>query len=189
VLEDLAGRVDVILDAGPTPIGVESTVLDLTCPIPTILRPGGLPKEALETVLGRVEVAAKPVQGPAPSPGMMERHYAPRVPLRLVMGQDEAVRKFMREKALARAREGRRIGLIIAEEDREALADAPAVLQVLGPLGDPAQVARRLFAALRVLEALGVAEIYARDFGESGLALAVRNRLMRAAGGETIITG
>ncbi|RLC76670.1 MAG: threonylcarbamoyl-AMP synthase, partial [Chloroflexi bacterium] len=186
VLDDLAERIELILDAGPTPIGVESTVLDITRPVPVILRPGGLPREALEAVLGKVEVRTKPVRGPAPSPGMMKRHYAPRVPLKLVIGEDEAVRSFMRKKAFSQAAQGHKVGLLIAEEDREALADAPAVFQVLGPRGDPSQVARRLFAALRVMDALGVSEIYARDFGETGLALAVRNRLIRAAGGNVI---
>ena len=186
VLEDLAGRVEIILDAGPTPIGVESTVLDLTRPVPTILRPGGLPREALEEALGEVRVEDKPVRGPAPSPGMLDRHYAPRAPLTLVMGDDHALRGFLARVAREAAAQGRRVGLIVAEEDIPALKDAPAVLQALGSLEDPAGVARRLFSALRVLDALGVQEIYARDFGESGLALAVRNRLMRAAGGRVL---
>ncbi len=187
VLEDLAGRIELVLDAGPTPIGVESTVLDLTRPVPTILRPGGLSREALEGVLGKVELAAEPVAGPKPSPGLMEKHYAPRASLYLVIGEDGAVRDFLREKALEAAALGVKRGFIIAEEDRQSLSDLPVAIQILGSLKEPETVARRLFASLRILDAVGVEEIYARDFGRKGLALAVHNRLLRAAGGKVVV--
>lgn len=187
VLEDLDGRIELVLDAGPTFIGVESTVLDLTRPTPTILRPGGLSKETLEKVLGRVELVTEPVSGPKPSPGLMEKHYAPRANLYLVIGGDRAVRSFLREKALEGKALGIKRGFIIAEEDRESLGDLPVTIQILGSLKEPESVARRLFSSLRILDALGVEEIYARDFGQEGLALAVHNRLLRAAGGKVVV--
>lgn len=187
VLEDLAGRIELVLDAGPTFIGVESTVLDLTAPVPTILRPGGLSKEALEKVLGKVELKTEPVAGPKPSPGLMEKHYAPKAPLHFVIGEDGAVRKFLREKALEAVALGTKRGFLIAEEDRETLGDLPVTIQILGSLKDPAAVARKLFASLRILDAIGVEDIFARDFGKEGLALAVHNRLLRASGGKVIL--
>jgi len=95
VLEDLQGKVDVIIDGGPTGLGVESTVLDLTASPPVLLRPGGVTWEALEEVLGKVTLdpailAKEPVkEGPVRSPGMKYRHYAPKAKVYLVAGQDE----------------------------------------------------------------------------------------------------
>lgn len=186
VLEDLGGRIEVLLDAGSTFIGVESTVLDITGSVPTILRPGGLSREELEKVLGKVELKTGPVAGPKPSPGLMEKHYAPKAPLYLVMGENGLVRDFLREKALEALAVGIKRGFIIAEEDRAFLGDLPVAIQVLGSLKDPTMVARRLFASMRILDAIGVEEIYARDFGQEGLALAVHNRLLRASGGKII---
>jgi L-threonylcarbamoyladenylate synthase len=189
VVEDLYGRVELILDAGPTFIGVESTVLDITRPTPTILRPGGLPREDLEEILGRVEVKTGPMPGPKPSPGLMEKHYAPKASLYLVIGENGALRSFLREKAEEAVALGIKRGFIIAEEDRESLRELPVIVQVLGSLKDPATVARRLFSSLRIMDALGVEDIYARDFGQEGLALAVHNRLLRASGGKVVILG
>src|SRR5690606_2005980 len=88
VLQDLDGRVDLVLDAGPTDVGIESTVLDLTGPIPRILRPGGTTAEALAAVLGgAIDDAMSPARaGPMASPGLLERHYAPRAPLTIYEG-------------------------------------------------------------------------------------------------------
>lgn len=84
---DLAGKVDVIVDGGPAGIGVESTVLDISGPVPKVLRPGGLSVEELEHVLGRVEVAPEAAAGETPpSPGMKYRHYAPKADVYLAHG-------------------------------------------------------------------------------------------------------
>ncbi|MDW8107394.1 MAG: L-threonylcarbamoyladenylate synthase, partial [Armatimonadota bacterium] len=79
VLHDLEGEIEAVLDAGQTPMGVESTVLDLTTTPPTLLRPGGVPKEAIEAVVGAVRLLHAPVEegAPLPSPGLTLRHYAP----------------------------------------------------------------------------------------------------------------
>jgi L-threonylcarbamoyladenylate synthase len=97
VQDDLGDRIDLILDAGPTPIGVESTVLDLTRPVPTILRPGGLPREALEGLLGPVAVQTHLAEGPMPSPGLLPKHYAPRAPMILVIGPPPRMRATLRD--------------------------------------------------------------------------------------------
>lgn len=189
VQDDLGDRIDLILDAGPTPIGVESTVLDLTRPVPTILRPGGLPREALEAVLGPVAVQTRIDEGPQPSPGLLPRHYAPRTPMILVIGPPPEMRAAMRELVARHAAQGYRIGLLIAEEDRAATADLPVETAVLGPEGDLETVARRLYEGLRELDARGLSLIIARDFGERGLGLAVRDRLTRAASGRVVAVG
>jgi len=186
VQDDLGDRIDLILDAGPTPIGVESTVLDLTRPVPTILRPGGLPREALEGLLGPVAVQTRLEEGPMPSPGLLPKHYAPRTPMILVIGPPPRMRATLRDLVARYTAQGHRIGLLIAEEDRGETADLPAEAVVLGPEGDLETVARRLYEGLRELDGRDLSLIIARDFGDQGLGLAVRDRLTRAAGGSVI---
>lgn len=186
VWEDLAGRIDLILDAGPTAIGVESTVVDLTAPIPTILRPGGLPREALEEAIGPVAVFDRSVAGPAPAPGMLPKHYAPRAEMVVLIGPGEWIRARLRELAARFLQEGYRVGVLIAAEDQEAVAGLPVAAAVLGSETDLREVARRLYPAIRELDAQGVDLILARDFGAHGLGLAIRDRLVRAAGGRVM---
>jgi len=185
VWHDLAGRVECILDGGPTTIGVESTVLDLSHQPPCILRPGGTPREALEDILGPVSVWEKPVaSGPLASPGMLEKHYAPRAALILVQGEDEVVlRRAVVSLVHQHQAQGRRVGVLVADEDAPFVEGEaqPNLLLALGPLGDLAQVARNLYAALRMMDAQGMDMIIVRDFGSQGLGLAIRDRLRRAA--------
>ncbi|MGC9399884.1 MAG: L-threonylcarbamoyladenylate synthase [Anaerolineae bacterium] len=192
VLADLEGRVDVVLDAGATPVGVESTVLSLVNETPTILRPGGLSREVLESVLGRVRLAERPVQPaeePVTSPGTLPQHYAPRARLILYRGAPQAMLTTMREEALRRHTRGERVGLLLAAEDLPFFAGLPLILRAVAPADDLPAVARRLFATLRALDAAEVEVILARDFGTAGLGLAVRDRLTRAAGGHVIEVG
>ncbi len=188
VLNDLAGRFDLLLDGGPTPVGVESTVLDLTRDPPTILRPGGVTREALAAALGQVATLERGTSAAETlsSPGLLERHYAPRAELWLFTGPRARVLAAMRQYAHEAAQAGRRVAALVADEDLAALADAPLLLQSVGPATDLALVARNLFAALRHLDMQGVDVILARDLGPEGLGLAVRDRLTRAAAGHII---
>ncbi len=183
VLDDLNGRIELILDGGPTPIGVESTVLDLTRLTPVILRPGGVPAEALEAELGAIAVqehAPAPETG-MPSPGLLDRHYAPKAELRLFIGPTDSILPAMRGEAQVQLAAGRRVGVLVADEDAETFADLDVIGETVGPAADLNAVARRLFGALRALDAQGVEVILARDFGAHGLATAIRDRLRRAA--------
>ena len=187
VWDDLAGRIDLILDGGPTTIGVESTVLDLTGAIPTILRPGGATREELEAVLGQVAVggqvavAGQSTNAPPASPGLLDRHYAPRAPLYLLTGDDETVRSYLIDAAIGAFLKRIRIGLLVMEEDLPTLANTRCPLVVLGPQNNLGLVARRLYDAIRTLDASGVEMILARDAPPNGLGLAIRDRLRRAA--------
>ncbi|WP_299030359.1 L-threonylcarbamoyladenylate synthase [uncultured Thermanaerothrix sp.] len=185
VWHDLAGRVACILDGGPTPIGVESTVLDLTTQPPRILRPGGTPREALEAVLGTVEVwEGSATDAAQRSPGLLAKHYAPRARLTLVLGEDtEALLARVVEVAQTLGAQGERVGVLLADEDaRQVETLLPgAILLALGPRDDLAEIARNLYAALRYLDAQGVTVIVTREFGRRGLGLAIRDRLRRAA--------
>lgn len=191
VLADLDGRIDAVLDGGPTPIGVESTVLDLTAPTPTLLRPGGVSLERLRELLGEVAVGGPQAGAGAgmASPGLLERHYAPRSPMLLVAGEPGAALAWLRERAAAELAAGRRVGLLVPDEDAAALADLGAECEPLGPAGDPEAVARRLYSALRDLDARRPDLILARDLGEAGLARAIGDRLARAAAGRVVRMG
>jgi L-threonylcarbamoyladenylate synthase len=193
VLDDLNGRIDVILDGGPTDVGVESTVLDLSSEVPTILRPGAISREMLQEFLPRVErrSAAERALGSMPSPGMLERHYSPRAPLTLYEGAArEAVAQLIGDARAAIAA-GARVGIMAADEDREALAglvtelaglETRLTIAYLGSEGDLSTVASRLYAVVRELDSTGVDRILARGFpGEDGLATAIQDRLRRAA--------
>src|SRR5581483_6084998 len=123
---DLAGRVPLILDGGPSEVGVESTVLDLGSPVPTILRPGGISLESLRAVLPTVqpphrrEATGEATQAemeaqrvPMHSPGQMLIHYAPAVPLLLFEGAPEAMRAAMLNEAKQRQARGERVGVLV----------------------------------------------------------------------------
>jgi L-threonylcarbamoyladenylate synthase len=187
VLDDLGESIDVVLDAGPTPLGVESTVIDVRSTPPVILRPGGITMEQLALVLPEIGLAnAEPTGGAQASPGRMARHYAPETPLYLLRGSDVDVRAAIEEvcRALGNARLGNaRLGLMLSDEDARALSAncGGAEILALGPRSDATGVARSLYAAMRELDRSGVDLIITRDFGSQGLALAVLDRLSRAA--------
>jgi L-threonylcarbamoyladenylate synthase len=190
---DLHGRVPLILDAGPSEVGVESTVLDMCAPVPTILRPGGVSIEALRRILPDVQLAAAKHAAHAgsftgdvaqyTSPGQMLTHYAPAIPLLLFDGSVTAMRAAMLAEAKRRGGQGERVGVLVADEDVPAFQESGAVIHSLGKATDPQQVASSLFAGLRQLEGAAVQVILCRTFETHGLGLAIRDRLLKAAGG------
>ena len=191
VIDDLDGRIDMVIDGGSTTVGVESTVLDVTRGTPVILRPGGVTLDALRAVVPGVR-ASTVTGGDAamPSPGLLEKHYSPRAPLTLYTGDMAKARARVGSDAerLIRA-EGARIGLVVYSEDRDAsLASADVLVMDLGPREHLEIAAARLYAALRDLDRAQVDRILALDVtGEGGLAAAIRDRLTRAAAGRVIV--
>ncbi|TCH98555.1 threonylcarbamoyl-AMP synthase [Roseococcus sp. SYP-B2431] len=163
VMEELSGRIAAVLEGGDCPVGVESTVLDLAAGGAVLLRPGGVPVEAIEAVIGPVGRAV-PLSAAAGrslrSPGMMLSHYAPALPVRLdatEVGPDEALLAF-----------------------GPPLRGAGTVFQ-LSETGDLREAASRLFSGLRTLDASGRRGIAAMPIPERGLGAAIRDRLARAA--------
>jgi L-threonylcarbamoyladenylate synthase len=196
VIEDLDGRIDLVVDGGATAIGVESTVLDLTSDPPMILRPGAITADMLRGVLGRVDVwrgsRARHATAAAalPAPGMLERHYSPRAPLTLFEGDTSAALPALIAAARNEISSGRWVGIIAPDEDRDALAplasDRKVLLQVIGSNDAPAVIAKRLYATLRELDAAGADVILVHGFRDDGLGEAVQDRLRRAAAGRIV---
>ncbi len=191
VLDDLEGHIDMLLDSGPTPVGVESTVLSLVTPVPTILRPGGVSRESLVAVLGQVDVSGHvfTAEEVVPSPGALEQHYAPRARLTLYQGSRQVVLQAMHAAAVQLVAAGQRVGLLLAEGDAVAFAGLSVTVQSIETAGGLEGAARQLFTALRALDRAGVTAILARDFGARGLGLAIRDRLTRAAAGNVVKVG
>ena len=181
VLQDLGEYIDMILDGGEASVGVESTVLDLTQTPPVILRPGGLTREELERVIGPVGMQDKNEPGPQISPGLLDSHYAPRAHLILYTGEVPAVLENMVKLAIQHLENGKRVGLLLADDDEvESQMDGMTVI-ILGQRNDLRQIARNLYAGLHKLDDLGVDVILAHSFSEQGLGLAINDRLRRAA--------
>ena len=166
VMDGLGGRIAAVLDCGPCAVGLESSVLDLTGGTPVLLRPGGLTRERIEAVVGRVGTGITPAAAEAArglrSPGLLVSHYAPRLPVRLAataVGPDEALLAF-----------------------GPPLPGAGRTYQ-LSESGDLAMAAARLFTGLRALDAAGsaIVAIAVMPIPEEGLGVAINDRLQRAA--------
>lgn len=185
VLEDLEGRIDLVLDGGPTVVGIESTVLDLSGRAPVILRPGAVTAEMLRPILpdleSRAEQTAAHAAEPLRSPGLLSRHYSPRAQLTLYEGEPSRVLERIAADAQRMRDAGQRVGIIAADMDR---IEGDDVVRIGG---DASSVAARLYAALRELDARGVDAMLVRDFGgDEGLTAALRDRLRRAAAGRIV---
>ena len=193
VIEDMDGRIDVILDGGEVGIGLESTIVDLTVDPPQILRPGFITGEMLKGVLGAVEndvtlFSAAKDQAPR-APGMKYRHYAPKGDLAIVQGDPEAVVTYVNEKLREAGQAGAKTG-VIAASDTAGKYRADAV-KTIGDRRDEEVIARRLYGILREFDDENVTKIYSESFGDEagktgGLGQAIMNRLLKAAGHQVI---
>ena len=181
VMDDMDGRIPLILDGGPCDVGVESTVIDVTGDVPRVLRPGGVTPEMIAKACGAVEVdgaVMRPLrEGEKPrSPGMKYRHYAPTGDLTIFEGEAEAVASAIR----ARYDEAPDNAAILALPGHEALYGDRRVIP-LGQADSASSVAAALFAVLRRLDDEGAEHIFSEAVDAEGVGLAVMNRLGRAA--------
>ena len=182
-LEDMEGKIDAVVDGGPCQVGVESTIVDLTCDPPRLLRPGGMPLEALEEVVGPLTVdkaVTEPLKdGEQPkAPGMKYRHYAPKAPVTVVTGPAEASARTIEQ--LVKPGDG-----VICFDEFADRFDRQTV-ECLGPSRDKRIQAQRVFDALRAFDSKDVQQIYAQCPDSQGLGLAIGNRLKKAAGFKTV---
>lgn len=194
VLRDLEGKIEGILDAGETLFGVESTILDLTVDPPMLLRPGALPLEKIEVVLGKKVLVPTFARGigeaeTALAPGTRYRHYAPRAAMVVVESEDysdlRSLARMVASIALEEGGKGSRVCILCTDETLPyytELAKRGVGLKSLGARRDPFTMARNLFRALRELDDEGYHFVVAEGVEEKGLGLTIMNRLRKAAG-------
>jgi L-threonylcarbamoyladenylate synthase len=196
VLADLDGLIDVLIDGGPTPIGVESTIVDFTISPPVIRRPGGVSQEALRRVLPEVTTLSRALTSEVaqPAPGQLLRHYAPRATLTLYVGDIEATTERVSSEIRTAVAAGLCVGVLAPEEDLLALAPRVAAVAASGRVvtsrcgsrADRDETARDLFRALRALDDEGVDVIFATSPPGGGINAAIVDRLTRAAEGRVV---
>lgn len=202
VVEDMDGRIEMIIDGGNIAIGIESTIVDMTSEPPVILRPGYVTKALMEEIIGEVSLdptlLIKPTEDLRPkAPGMKYRHYAPRAELTLYEGEIEQVTAVVWEQAACKLAQDKKVAIIATEEskavyDKLALeAEAAGKLQhdgkvpqfiMLGSRQDEESIARNLYAALRECDERQVDYIYSETFSLENFGQAIMNRLRKAAG-------
>lgn len=174
VEKSLGDRVELILDGGPTPVGIESTVVSLTGDAPLVLRPGTVSVDELRAVVPGVALAEARAERDAPrlSPGMLDRHYAPRGEVRLFRAEERAR---VQDDVYLAALGGREVGAVVF-----TALQAPVARQVALP-PDPTEYARGLYAALHALDDAGCDLILVEGVPEGAAWDGVRDRLRRAA--------
>lgn len=188
VIQDMAGRIELILDADGAELGLESTIVDLTGEVPVILRPGYITQEMISRTVGETEMDITLLDGDstqAPkAPGMKYRHYAPKGELALVEGSPEAVVQYINEQVRRHRGDNKKTGVIgTAERIADYCADS---VKNAGSRRDPLAAARRLYTFLREFDDEEVAYIYSEAFEGAGIEQALMNRLLKAAGHKVI---
>jgi L-threonylcarbamoyladenylate synthase len=185
VLADLGDRIDMILDAGPTSVGLESTVVDLAHEPPTVLRPGAVDAAALRLIIPDLRLgSSRGEHGTTgmPSPGMLPKHYAPSTPLLLFEGDRASTIDAIAQTVRLRRDRGQSVAILAFSGDLERLQALGAPLLDLGNEDDPPTVASRLYAALREGDELDVDAILVRNITtDHALSTAIQDRLRRAA--------
>ena len=212
VVEDLDGRVDLIIDGGDAKIGLESTIVDMTVEVPTILRPGYITKEQIEEAIGEVRLDPALLVGNAAAatgrqtesadgaegkdsvahtglrpkaPGMKYRHYAPKGDLYLVRGNTEGdVVRYINKLAAEAQQNSKSVGIIATAETKERYRYGTAL--DVGTRSDAETMAMSLYDILRQFDTLGAEIIYAEYLTGSGLGMAIENRLLKAASYQVI---
>jgi L-threonylcarbamoyladenylate synthase len=186
VQRDLGERVDLIVDGGPTTLGLESTVVDLTRPTPVILRPGALSREDIEEVIGKVDLAPGVIDEAATEglagPGMTVKHYAPQTRLELFDGPFHEIMTRMVERAASLQERNIAAGAIVSDEMVITMQQHSDYLSTFGNWGEWLKYAQKLFASLRALDSYGLVVILCPLPPPEGIGLAIRDRLQRAAG-------
>lgn len=188
VEEDMNGRIEMIIDGGDVGIGLESTIIDLTEGVPTILRPGYITEKKLSDVLGKVDtdktILGGDAAGKPKAPGMKYRHYAPKGKLTIVEGEKQAVIDKINELTAAAGKEGRKTG-VIGTSQNLSLYKADCIKNA-GDEGNEEEIAHNLYTILREFDDENVEVMFSEAFAYTGMGQAIMNRLLKAAGHEVI---
>lgn len=190
VIDDLEGKIQMVVDAGSSSVGLESTVLDVTVEPPVLLRPGGITPGQLEELIGPIEIDSTilgktSLENTPKAPGMKYTHYSPDAQVVIIRGSDM---KKQVEKILQLAKEhreaGRSVGICSTDQTVKSYSDFLALS--MGDRSKPETIAARLFALLREFDGRGVDVIIAEAVEEHEVGLAIMNRLIKAAGYDII---
>lgn len=192
VIQDLDGRIDMIIDSKGANIGIESTIVDVTHRVPVILRPGNITQGMMSRLVGDVDMDVTVLDGDsgqAPrAPGMKYRHYAPKGELVVVEGAPEKVVRYINKQAAMHEAAGERTGVIGTEEQIHKYKASS--IKNAGSRIDTVIIARQLYSFLREFDDENIAHIYSEcfsdSFGDKGYGQAVMNRLLKAAGHKVV---
>lgn len=189
VWEDMAGRIDMLIDGGSVGIGLESTIVDMTVDPPMLLRPGYITVPMLKRVIEQLQIDPSLMEEAAPgvkpkAPGMKYRHYAPKAELTIVEGDLDKAAEEIERLAEEKRRQGYRTGIIATEETRKFYHGGD--VRIIGTRQDEETIARHLFAVLREFDELGTQYIFSEAFSQQDLGQAIMNRLLKAAGHQII---
>ncbi|RKM60284.1 threonylcarbamoyl-AMP synthase [Butyrivibrio sp. XB500-5] len=188
-VEDLSGKIEMIIDGGQVGIGLESTIVDLTSDEPMILRPGYITADMIKEVLGKVSIDKTIIDSTSTlkpkAPGMKYKHYAPKGELTIVQGPMEEVIKYINDKAACAKKSGKRVGVIGTDATKDKyVAD---IVKSLGDREDENTIAHELFKALREFDDDKVDIMFSESFDDNGIGQAIMNRLLKAAGHNVIV--
>ena len=189
-MEDMDGKIEMIIDGGAVGIGIESTIVDMTSDIPVILRPGYITKAMLEEIVGKVEIdkaiLSKNIDKnfKPKAPGMKYKHYAPKGDLTIYEGDIEKVVDAINRIAGEKVKEGVKVGIIATEETKDRYKAGNVV--VIGSRKNEAEIAQGLYRVLRDFDDMQVEYIYSEGFTSGQLGNAIMNRLLKAAGYQVI---
>ena len=184
VFEDLDGEIEMIIDGGPVEIGLESTVIDMTCDPPVILRPGAITKEMIEDVIGAVSKGKLSISDDSKekpkAPGMKYKHYAPKGDLYIVLGDTKEATLAIKKEVETALAEGKKVGVITTDEAIHEYKQG--IVKSVGIRSDISTIAANLYKTLREFDEEGAELIYSESFPIDGIGWAVMNRLDKAAG-------
>ena len=188
VEDDLDGKIEMILDGGSVGIGVESTIVDLSAGVPTILRPGYINKAMLEEVIGKVEadptlLSADCKQRPK-APGMRYKHYAPKADMVIVEGKEDKVISYINDCICAELKKGNCPGVIASDETVHRYCGGN--VKSMGSRQDELSISRHLYAVLREFDEQQVSCIFSEAFETPDLGQAIMNRMIKAAGHQIV---
>ena len=186
VIEDLSGKISMIIDGGAVDIGLESTIIDLSSEHPLILRPGYITKAQLMDVIGDVDYdkailkREANVNIVAKAPGMKYKHYAPKGELTIYEGDMTKVISRINEESKEKVGMGERVGILATDETIQYYQNG--IVKSIGSRNDEKAIASHLFDILREFDTLGITYIYSESFQDDNLGQAIMNRLLKAAG-------
>lgn len=184
VKEDMQGKIPMIVDGGELPLGIESTIIDMTVEPPVILRPGCITKEMLVECIGAVDskdtTAFPNTKDTSQSPAAKYKHYAPKAELKIVEGEPEAVYDTIHRFVINQLEKGKKVGIIATDESQDRYSKG--IVKSIGSRKDDSTIAQNLYGILREFDELQVDCIFSESFGEGKMGNAIMNRLVKAAG-------